>query len=556
MKKHLCLLIMWLPLLTMAQTTNENNSGGIKWTSGLSWEQVKAKAKAENKYIFLDIYATWCGPCKDMDKNVYVDDSVGVFFNEKFISVKVQVDKTKNDNEQVKNWYNDAAMIARQYYIEAFPSFVFLSPDGTTTEKERGYKTTKELVTIGKGAIQTGKKYNDEYAKYDSLMADFRKGIVHYDQLPDMIKAATKIDTGSRAELMQLYKEHVSSLKPKDRYAKKHIQFWSSLNLGLNSPLFRFFVEDGKTIDKVMANNSYSADMIDKIIQSEIVVPFLIDQNTRKEIPMAGMIMTGPGFKGDSTEADWQKLYKTIKEKFNDKISKRNVLTARIEWYLRHSNIEKYHRYKLLYLDTYSPDLATISNDGSITSSHFIINAGAWNAFVNVTDKKVLNGYVKWMRKVVQAKPERDSYLDTYANLLYKTGRKKEAIVWEEKAMLLGGRIADECKMTLDKMKKGEPISPGVVEWDGINTVNWDGVIFSKIVSVSDTAGNPVSTVKVLNSRSGELKYSNDKGRLKMEVSLGDKLSFSSEQYQMQEIVIGKDTGTLYITLKPVKKTY
>src|SRR5205807_219920 len=92
MKRLLCSLIMYLPLLILAQ---ENT--GIKWTEGLTWEQVKEKAKKENKYIFLDCFATWCGPCKLMDKEIYTNDTVGSYFNDKFISVKVQMDKAKND---------------------------------------------------------------------------------------------------------------------------------------------------------------------------------------------------------------------------------------------------------------------------------------------------------------------------------------------------------------------------------------------------------------------------------------------------------------------------
>src|SRR5687768_11107058 len=103
MKRFLCLLTLCLPVVIHGQEEK-----GIKWTTGISWQQVKEKAKQENKYIFIDAFTTWCGPCKMMDKNVYANDTVGDYFNQHFISVKAQMDKSKNDNEQVQSWYNDA----------------------------------------------------------------------------------------------------------------------------------------------------------------------------------------------------------------------------------------------------------------------------------------------------------------------------------------------------------------------------------------------------------------------------------------------------------------
>src|SRR4051812_34660552 len=65
---------------------------GITWVDNLNWQQVLKKAKKEKKYIFVDCFTTWCGPCKKMDKVVYTNDSLGDFLNAKFISVKLQMD--------------------------------------------------------------------------------------------------------------------------------------------------------------------------------------------------------------------------------------------------------------------------------------------------------------------------------------------------------------------------------------------------------------------------------------------------------------------------------
>src|SRR5438067_1186400 len=110
MKRILCLL-MCIPLIVHAQ----NEQKGIHFENGLSWQQIKSKAWTENKYIFVDCYATWCGPCKAMDKNVYPKDSLGDYMNDKFISVKVQFDSSKQDDEEVKKWYADAKDMMQKF---------------------------------------------------------------------------------------------------------------------------------------------------------------------------------------------------------------------------------------------------------------------------------------------------------------------------------------------------------------------------------------------------------------------------------------------------------
>src|SRR5438874_2115602 len=108
-----------MPLFIAAQ---ENLA--IQFEQGHNWEQIKEKAAADKKYIFVDCYATWCGPCKLMDAKVYTNDTVGEFFNNKFISVKLQFDTGKNDNQNIRLLYSTAREFEKKYHITAFPTYL------------------------------------------------------------------------------------------------------------------------------------------------------------------------------------------------------------------------------------------------------------------------------------------------------------------------------------------------------------------------------------------------------------------------------------------------
>ncbi len=106
MKQIVGLIILFIPLLINAQGAASDES--IKWSDGVSWQEVKARAKTENKFIFVDCYASWCIPCQKMDREVYPDKTVGNFINSRFISIKMQFDSTVNDTRNVKNWFQES----------------------------------------------------------------------------------------------------------------------------------------------------------------------------------------------------------------------------------------------------------------------------------------------------------------------------------------------------------------------------------------------------------------------------------------------------------------
>ncbi|WP_166437131.1 thioredoxin family protein [Niastella caeni] len=433
------------------QTTSKNiTRQGIQWEENSSWEEIKTKALKDNKYIFLDCFTTWCGPCKMMDAQVYSNETVGNYFNQNFISVKVQMDRTKNDDEQVRRWYDAAKSISIQYHIEAYPTFVFLSPNGTVLDQQMGFKTVKEFISIAEQAVKPGRVYMNPYKEYEQLMATHKKGERNYDKYPLMINTAFKLGDTVYNELMKELSKYMATLKREDRYTKDRIEVWKDLIPASTTRIFSFFYEDGDMIDKVMNEKGYSEKVVDKTIQAEMVMSFYVEQNKNPKIVLSGMYMGGGSPQPiDYSEADWNKLERLILKKYGASFAKRNVLTAKLEWYARHNNLKQYVKYGILKLNKYPPDIKS-REDG------FMVNHYCWIAFLASTEKRLLEKYSKWMEKYVKKYPDPYyGWIDTYANLLYKCGRKEEAIFWEKRASELtqGKKFAS----IIEQMMRGEP---------------------------------------------------------------------------------------------------
>lgn len=101
------------------------------------WELIKNQAKAEKKLIFLDIYATWCGPCKYLENTVYPDPSIGDIYKNNYLTVKI-------DGES-----EFGSVLAGDFNLEAFPSMYFLNSAGKLLNSIVGVKEAEELGNIG-----------------------------------------------------------------------------------------------------------------------------------------------------------------------------------------------------------------------------------------------------------------------------------------------------------------------------------------------------------------------------------------------------------------------
>lgn len=99
-------------------------------TSKLDWltfDAATERAAKEKKHVIVDIYTTWCGWCKVMERQTYGDPEVTSYLNKNFVLAKVNGESPNKIHWQGKEM--SERQFARVVGVTGYPATYFLKPD-------------------------------------------------------------------------------------------------------------------------------------------------------------------------------------------------------------------------------------------------------------------------------------------------------------------------------------------------------------------------------------------------------------------------------------------
>lgn len=364
------------------------NAQGIQWQTG-SFESILNKAKSQKKLIYVDIYTTWCAPCKQMDAEVFTNANVGNFFNDNFINYKI--DGEKGEGKDLVDYFE----------LESYPTSIFIDGDWNVIQKLEGFRPAERLLESAEKMKERGKISDSD----DDLEQAYMKGRRDAAFLLEYIK------------VRQLQKMNNSMIL--DEYIGKitlgQLKSESTLRLITENA----FQLRGRTFEYLMSRKT--EPIIERKIRG-IILQNLTKAGNQKDEKLLTEVLATNG-----------RLSKTFAEanEWNTE--------AKMNYFILTNQSDKFFTTADFFMDTYVlkkdltafenlPELREIYTQKLRKASKFVVE--------NYKEREKLEKAVIWIKKTLEIE-EKSNNNEIYSRLLFTLGNRIEAIRLMDRALAL-----------------------------------------------------------------------------------------------------------------------
>jgi len=220
---------------------------------------------------------------------------------------------------------------------------------------------------------------------------------------------------------------YLFKLKFNELFTHENLQFLNDYMRDTESKEFKLFMDNRKSVNAILGMNK-----AEYVIRSTIA---------KEYVPKTEYL--------ENVSIDWGSLEKKIKKKFGS-IGQEMLNGKQMIYYLTKKDYRNYSKYYVLYFKQ------------ALKRPEYFINDLTYHLVLKVDDLNILRFACDTVMKYAMEEWYQTSHnaYDTYACLLYRTGRSDEAILWEERALKYSKGSPNEksFSMILLRMKKGEKL--------------------------------------------------------------------------------------------------
>lgn len=406
---------------------------GINFAHG-SWKEILSTAKAQNKLVFVDVYTSWCGPCKKMAAEVFPLKEVGDKFNSSFINYKIDAEK------------GEGVQIAKTFRVNSFPTYLFVDGDGQLIYRSGG---SSEAFRFLKEA-ETALKEQHDPKKFLQWESEYQAGKRDKDFLIGYLKKRAALELPSDEIIEQLF----PMLQQKELEDKvlmsSMIYFGINLSFLPKGKFYQYVVAHFQDIDALLGNQQgFSLDVLragimvyfkNNIIahKKETMLPLMIEANNEL-LGLMGSERTVAANKelvmNYYSGVHHEEKLRTAAMDYVNYLLKVDVKALRLQ------DADDLKKMREPYLSG-KEDSAKVENwslmnqmvgETRIRGLALSIRDVAEAVYRGSKDQKLLMQAVAWARKSEEYLPGFSTEA-VYSALLMKTGKKQEAIAMMQKA--------------------------------------------------------------------------------------------------------------------------
>ncbi|SOD78292.1 thioredoxin family protein [Spirosoma fluviale] len=200
-----------------------NDPPGIAFFKG-SWKDVLAEAKRQNKPVFLDVYTTWCPPCKRMANEAFPNAKLGARYNVHFINYQLDAEK------------GEGLTLAKQYLVASYPTSLFIAPNGDLIHRAVGYGGINAMLVQADHVLALP-RLKSTVAKGDKAYAEGKRD-------PNFLKKYLQTRQSLNRPTSDVLDAYLDALPESERTATETIRFVAGVIESADTKAFDLLISD------------------------------------------------------------------------------------------------------------------------------------------------------------------------------------------------------------------------------------------------------------------------------------------------------------------------
>ncbi|SDI58209.1 Thioredoxin-like [Chryseobacterium taeanense] len=367
MKKIVSCLFLFSAIATFAQEAIHFQE--------LPFKDLIAKAKKENKIVFIDAYTSWCGPCKMMERNIFTKKTVGDYYNSNFVNARFDMEK------------GEGREIAAKFGVRSYPTYLFLNGDGELVSQNFGYMEESMFLSMAQDI-------NSPNNKKGTLKERFEKG----EKDPEFLINIMRLNSSSDFDFAKKASERYFENKEKtSELTKDDIGLLLFFLKSSEDKNYKVFTQRKAEIIKFLPEETYRE--FDNQLKLGKIVEQSIDSQNKKIDDDYFMNMAEPLVGKHDAEV---KLNQT-----------------KLSYYEQNANFPEYEKAALVYY----------KNSDAFEPNELL--KAAWIFSEHINNPTSLKKAAEWAEKsVMRGETSENTYI--LAKLYFLTGNKDQAKTYAE----------------------------------------------------------------------------------------------------------------------------